>query len=96
MGILRVLVPLIFAAFLAGCAAHIPVFETQDNVTTQPDRTLTAKVISEAKKPKPPAPKPATTASTNPQDTIKSIAPTSVHRRNGKKSALRMSARSNI
>ncbi|HET7382422.1 MAG TPA: hypothetical protein VFJ59_07545 [Pseudolabrys sp.] len=75
MGILRVLVPLIFAAFLAGCAAHIPVFETQDNVTTQPDRTLTAKVISEAKKPKPPAPKPATTASTNPQDTIKSIAP---------------------
>jgi hypothetical protein len=76
MDIFRVLVPLIFAAFLAGCAAHIPVFETQDNVTAQPDRTQTAKVISEAKRPKPPAPKPATTASTNPQDAINSTAPT--------------------
>ncbi|MGC2824824.1 MAG: hypothetical protein WA322_11415 [Pseudolabrys sp.] len=86
MGILRVLVFLIFAGFLAGCAAHIPVFETQDNVlpafetrdnvtTTTAQRTLTANVISEAKKPKPPAPKPATTAATNPQDTINSIAP---------------------
>jgi hypothetical protein len=86
MGILRVLVLLIFAAFLAGCAAHIPVFETQDNVlpvfetrdqviTTTAQRTLTAKVISEVKKPEPPPPKPATTASTNPQDTINSIAP---------------------
>jgi hypothetical protein len=86
MGILRVLVLLIFAGSLAGCAAHIPVFETQDNVlpvfetrdnvtTTTAQRTLTANVISEAKKPKPPAPKPATTASTNPQDAINSIAP---------------------
>ncbi|MGA7389748.1 MAG: hypothetical protein WBW99_17715 [Pseudolabrys sp.] len=86
MDILRVLVLLIFAGFLAGCAAHIPVFETQDNVlpafesrdnatTTTVQRTLAANVVSEAKKPKPPAPKPATTASTNPQDTINSIAP---------------------
>ena len=86
MSILRVLVLLIFAAFLAGCAAHIPVYETQDNappvfetqdtkMTAQPDRPLTAKVISEAKKPKPPAPKPATTASTNLQDTRNSTPP---------------------
>ena len=86
MGILRVLVLLIFAVFLAGCAAHIPVFETQDkvlpvletqdNVTiTTTQRALTAKVISEANKPTPPAPKPATTASTRSQDTINSIAP---------------------
>ena len=72
MGILQVQLPLIFAAFLGGCAAHIPVYETQDDVpttTAQPDRTLTAKVVSETKKPKPPAPKPATTAFTTPQDT---------------------------
>jgi hypothetical protein len=80
MGILRVLVLLIFATFLVGCAAHVPVFETQNNVlpvfetqdiatTTTAQRTLTANVISETKKPKPPAPKPATTASTNLQDT---------------------------
>ena len=86
MRILRVLVLLIFAAFLAGCAAHIPAFETQDNAlpvfemrdndtTMTAQRTLTAKVISEAKKPKPSAPKPATTASKNPQDTINPIAP---------------------
>jgi hypothetical protein len=86
MGILRVLVLLNFAAFLAGCAAYVPVFETQDHVlpvletqdnvtTTTAQRTLTAKVISEVKKPKPPVLKPATTASTNPQDTINSIAP---------------------
>ncbi|HET7805481.1 MAG TPA: hypothetical protein VFL53_14655 [Pseudolabrys sp.] len=31
MGILRVL---IFAALLAGCAAHVPVLNTQDNVPT--------------------------------------------------------------
>ena len=77
---------LIFAAFLAGCAAHIPVSETQDNVlpkletqdnvtTTTAQRTPTAKIILEAKKPKPSAPKPTATASRNPQDTINSITP---------------------
>ena len=88
MPILRVLMFLIFAAFLAGCAAQIPVYETQGNVlpvsetqdnvainSAQPDRALTAKVVSEAKKPKPPAPKPDTTASTNPQGTKNSINP---------------------
>ena len=86
MGVMRVLVLLNFAAFLAACAAHVPVFEMQDNVlpelvtqdnvtTTTAQRTPTAKIISEAKKPKPPAPKPTVTASTNPQDTINSITP---------------------
>ena len=67
MGIFRVPVPLIFAAFLAGCAPHIPVIETPDDVSTttaQPDRTLTAKVKSEAKKPQLPPPKPATASTT--------------------------------
>jgi hypothetical protein len=77
MGILRTLVLLIFTAFLNGCAAHIPVFETQDDVpatTAQPDHTPTARV-TDANKPKPPAPKPATTASTTPQVKINSTAP---------------------
>jgi hypothetical protein len=68
MNILRVPVLLIFAVFLAGCAPHIPVLETQDDVSTttaQPDRILTAKVKLETKKPKLPPPKPAT-ASTAP------------------------------
>ena len=77
MGNLRVLAFLIFAVFLAGCAAHIPVFETGDNApvldeiqddvpgtAVQSDRTPTAKAVSEAKKKKPSAPKRAT-ASTN-------------------------------
>jgi hypothetical protein len=34
MGILRVLVRLISAAFLAGCAPYIPVYETQNNIPT--------------------------------------------------------------
>ena len=88
MGILRVLVLLNLAAFLAACAAHVPVFETQDNVlpkletqdnvtTTTAQRTPTAKITSEAKKPKPSAPKPTATAtaSANPQDTINPITP---------------------
>ena len=71
MGILRIVIPTMITAFLAGCAAHIPVYETQDGslttttavigtqndastMTAQPDRTMTAKVNSETKKPKPP------------------------------------------
>jgi len=74
---------LIFAAFLAGCAAHVPVFETQDDVpvfetqdnapttTAQPDRTPTARVISETKKPKPPATRSSIAVSTTPhEDTV--------------------------
>jgi hypothetical protein len=34
MGILRILALLIFSAVLAGCAAHVPMRETQDNVPT--------------------------------------------------------------
>ena len=76
MGFLGVPALLILAVFLAlaGCAPHTPVLETQDDVSTataQPDRG--AKVKSEAKKPKLPAPK-SIAASTTPQkDTINSI-----------------------
>jgi hypothetical protein len=78
MGILRVPVLLVFAGFLAGCAAHIPVLGTQDDVstpTTQPDRTLTTKIKSEAKKPKPPLPKPAVASTPPHEDTIKPTPP---------------------
>ena len=78
MGIFRVPVLLIFAVFLAGCAPHIPVLETPDDVSTttaQPDRTLTAKVKSEANKPKPPPSKPATASTTAREDTKKSTTP---------------------
>lgn len=78
MRIFRVPVPLIFAAFLAGCAPHIPVIETPDDVSTttaQPDRTLTAKVKSEAKKPQLPPPKPATASTTAHEDTKNSTTP---------------------
>jgi hypothetical protein len=89
MGILRVLVLAIIAAFLAGCAPpHIPVYETQDGnptttssvletkddvptTTAQPDHAMTAKVNSETKKPKPPAPKPATASTTSHKDAVK-------------------------
>jgi hypothetical protein len=77
MGILRVPVLLVFAVFLAGCATHVPVLATQDDVSTtaaQPDRTLTAKVKSEAK-PKPPPPKPAAAFTTPHEDTIKPTTP---------------------
>ncbi len=87
MGILRIPVLLIFAAFLTSCAAHVPVFETQDDVsvfetpdnvpttTAQPDRTPTARVISETKKPKPPATKSAIAESaTQHEDTVNSTA----------------------
>jgi hypothetical protein len=94
MGILRILALLIFSAFLAHCAAHVPVRETQDNVptmiapvletqdgddvqttTVQSDRIRTTRVISEAKKPKPSAPKSAATASkTLHKDAINSTA----------------------
>ena len=77
MGIFRVPLLLIFVAFLAGCAAHIPVIETPDDVsmtTAQPDRTLTAKAKSEANKPKPP-PKPATASTTPHEDTTNSATP---------------------
>lgn len=78
MGIFRVPVLLIFVAFLTGCAAHIPVIETPDDVSTtaaQPDRTRTAKVKSEANKPKPPPPKPATASTTPREDTKNSTTP---------------------
>jgi hypothetical protein len=78
MGILRVPVLLVFAGFLAGCAPHIPVLGTPDDVsttTTQPDRALTTKVKSEAKKPKPPPPKPAAASTTPHEDTIKPTTP---------------------
>ena len=85
MGILPVLAFLIFAAFLAGCAPHIPVYQTQDDVpkatvvepqdlpaaTTKPDRTMTAKVSSETKKPKPLGPMPSTASTTAPKDAVK-------------------------
>ena len=76
MGILRAPVLLVFAGFLTGCAPHGPVLGTQDDVstrTTQPDRTLTTKVKSEAKKPKPP--KPAAASTTSHEDTIKPTTP---------------------
>jgi PBP1b-binding outer membrane lipoprotein LpoB len=47
--------------------------EAQDDVPTaaiQPDRTMTAKVSSETKKPKPPAPKPATASTTSHKDAV--------------------------
>lgn len=78
MRILRVPVLLIFAALLAGCASHIPVLETPDDVsatTAQPNRPMTAKVKSEAQKPKPPAPRPATVSTTPHEDTTNSITP---------------------
>jgi PBP1b-binding outer membrane lipoprotein LpoB len=78
MVILRVLVLLIFAVFLAGCAQHIPVLATQDDVSTttaQPDRTLTAKVKSEAEKPKPTPPKPTVASTTRHEDKIDSTTP---------------------
>ena len=74
MGILRLLALLVFAGFLAGCAPHVPVLGTQDDVsttTTQPHRTLIAEVKSEAK-----TPKPAAASTTTPhEDTIKPTAP---------------------
>ncbi len=72
---MRVRAILILAVFLVGCAPHIPVLNTQDNVSTttaQSDRIPTAKAISEEKEQKLPAPKRATTAST--RDTINSSA----------------------
>src|SRR5260221_12043974 len=72
MGISGILILLIFA--VAGCARHIPVLETPDDISTtmvQPDRHPTAK--SEAKKP---APLPPAAASTTAQaDTISSTTP---------------------
>ena len=78
MDMLRVVVLLIFAACLAGCAPHVPVLETQDDVSTttaQPDHTLTAEIKSEAKKPRPPLPKPVTASTTPHKDTINSTIP---------------------
>jgi hypothetical protein len=74
MGILRVPVRLIFAGFLAGCAPHIPLLETQDDVATakaQPDRTV---IESESWKRKLPPPESAA-ASTTPHDTKNSTIP---------------------
>jgi hypothetical protein len=68
MGILRVLLLLIFAAFLAGCAANASLLQAQNNVSTtiaQPDRPLTTKVKSQAQKSKPPAPKPDLASTTS-------------------------------
>ena len=48
--------------------------ETQGDVptaTVQPDRTMTAKVSSETKKPMRPAPKPATASTTSHKDAVK-------------------------
>ena len=76
MGFLGVPVLLILAVFLAGCAPHTPVLETQDDVSTataQPDHAATAKVKSEAKKPKLPAPKPIAASTTPQKDTINAI-----------------------
>ncbi len=70
MGTLRVLVPVVFAGFLVGCAAHIPVLETQDDVlttTAQPDPTPTGTVKSESKKI---PPKPAAASTTRHADPI--------------------------
>jgi len=77
MGNLRVPALLTFAVILAGCATHTPVLdEAQDDVsteTTQPDRTATLKVKSEAKKPKLQAPKPTAASATPQKDTTNSI-----------------------
>jgi len=87
MIILRFLALLIFAAFLAACAAHVPVFDTQDNIlpvsetqydipatTAQPDRTSTAKAKSEAKKSK----SATTAASATPHEDTKHSIPLNV------------------
>jgi hypothetical protein len=78
MGVLRILLLLIFGAFLAGCAATTPLLHGQENVSTeiaQPDRPPTAEVRSVPKKSKPPAPKPATASTTSDKDTINSTTP---------------------
>ena len=78
MRILRVAVPLVFAAFLADCVPNIPVLETPDNVpatTDQPKRLITATEKPEAKKTKSPAPKSATASTTLHEGTTNSLTP---------------------
>jgi len=79
MGVLHILMLLVFAAFLAGCAATAPLLPAQENVTLNTDQaepTLTAKVRSEAKNPKSPAPKSATAPMTSDKGTLNSTTPT--------------------
>ena len=88
MSISRVLVVLIFAAFLADCTAHIPVYETQDNApalddtqdnvaakTAQSGRAPLPKAVSQAKKRKPETPESAAAASTTTQEIKSSTVP---------------------
>jgi hypothetical protein len=67
MRVSRILLFLIFAAFLTGCAASTQLLPKYENVSTEiaePAPPPAAEETPEAEKPKPPAPKPTTTAST--------------------------------
>ena len=78
MRVLRILLLPIFATFLAGCAATTPLLPAPEYVSTtidEPDGPLTAEATSEADKPKPPAPKPATASTTSHKATINSTTP---------------------
>jgi hypothetical protein len=79
MGVLRILLLPIFAAFLAGCAATTPLLPAPENVSTtidEPDGSLAAEETSEAEKPKPLAPKSATESTTSHKDKMNSTTPT--------------------
>jgi hypothetical protein len=68
MGGLRILLLAIFAAAIAGCAAHIPLRQAPEDVSTvidEPDSPAKAEEPSEAEKSKLPEPKPATTSTTS-------------------------------
>ena len=67
MGCLRILLLAMFAAALAGCAAHIPLQQAPEEVSTaidEPDHSAKAEEPSAAEQPKPPAPEPTTAAAT--------------------------------
>jgi type IV secretory pathway VirB10-like protein len=78
MSVVRFLLLLSFAAFLAGCAASTPPLQAQENVSStiiQSDRPATAEETAEANKPKPPAPSPDTAATPSRKDTMHSTTP---------------------
>jgi len=78
MRVLRILLLPIFAAFLAGCAATTPLPPAPENVSTtidEPDGPVTAEETSQAEKPKPPAPKPATASTTSHKATVNPTTP---------------------
>jgi hypothetical protein len=78
MRVSRVLLFLIFAAFLTGCAATTQLLPTYENVSTEtaePASPPAAEVASEAEKPKPPTPKPAAASTTLRKDKKSSTTP---------------------